>query len=174
MTLVLGINQQHNKEHLNALTQDVKEETLENIAHEGKNTDTDDQNTSKKPDTEGGRIGRDLPFEFGKRSLTEESEVWDHNAWDNVEWGEEQVQQAEEKTKNNSSILFLILTKSCTTKIQHVIGIFSIKTTKKTSSRIESGYRLNFQFYMHLPGRTLIPSQSLRSAVGQVTHFSQY
>lgn len=99
MTLVLGINQQHNKEHLNALTQDVKEETLENIAHEGKNTDTDDQNTSKKPDTEGGRIGRDLPFEFGKRSLTEESEVWDHNAWDNVEWGEEQVQQAEEKIK---------------------------------------------------------------------------
>lgn len=31
--------------------------------------------------------------------MTEESDVWDHNAWDNVEWGEEQVQQAEEKIK---------------------------------------------------------------------------
>ncbi|AJU09273.1 Abp140p [Saccharomyces cerevisiae YJM1450] len=100
----LGIDQQHNREHLKALTQDVKEETLENIAHEGRGDNTGDQNAVEKSDfeksdTEGSRIGRDLPFEFGKRNLTEESDVWDHNAWDNVEWGEEQVQQAEEKIK---------------------------------------------------------------------------
>ncbi|CAI4953581.1 CFC_HP_G0065970.mRNA.1.CDS.1 [Saccharomyces cerevisiae] len=94
----------HNREHLKALTQDVKEETLENIAHEGRGDNTGDQNAVEKSDfeksdTEGSRIGRDLPFEFGKRNLTEESDVWDHNAWDNVEWGEEQVQQAEEKIK---------------------------------------------------------------------------
>ncbi|CAI6784805.1 AEL_HP2_G0048870.mRNA.1.CDS.1 [Saccharomyces cerevisiae] len=94
----------HNREHLKALTQDVKEETLENIAHEGRGDNTSDQNAVEKSDfeksdTEGSRIGRDLPFEFGKRNLTEESDVWDHNAWDNVEWGEEQVQQAEEKIK---------------------------------------------------------------------------
>ncbi|WPD63282.1 Actin Binding Protein [Saccharomyces cerevisiae] len=99
-----GIDQQHNREHLKALTQDVKEETLENIAHEGRGDNTGDQNAVEKSDfeksdTEGSRIGRDLPFEFGKRNLTEESDVWDHNAWDNVEWGEEQVQQAEEKIK---------------------------------------------------------------------------
>ncbi|CAI6786628.1 BBF_HP2_G0050590.mRNA.1.CDS.1 [Saccharomyces cerevisiae] len=95
---------EHNREHLKALTQDVKEETLENIAHEGRGDNTSDQNAVEKSDfeksdTEGSRIGRDLPFEFGKRNLTEESDVWDHNAWDNVEWGEEQVQQAEEKIK---------------------------------------------------------------------------
>lgn len=104
VTLVLGIDQQHNREHLKALTQDVKEETLENIAHEGRGDNTGDQNAVEKSDfeksdTEGSRIGRDLPFEFGKRNLTEESDVWDHNAWDNVEWGEEQVQQAEEKNQ---------------------------------------------------------------------------
>lgn len=43
------------------------------------------------------RIGRDNPFEFGRRNLTSETEVWDHNAWDNVEWGEEQIKEAEEK-----------------------------------------------------------------------------
>lgn len=43
------------------------------------------------------RIGRDNPFEFGRRNLTSETDVWDHNAWDNVEWGEEQIKEAEEK-----------------------------------------------------------------------------
>ncbi|SJM86195.1 unnamed protein product [Zygosaccharomyces bailii] len=43
------------------------------------------------------RIGRDNPFEFGRRNLTSETDVWDHNAWDNVEWGEEQIKEAEKK-----------------------------------------------------------------------------
>lgn len=74
---------------MKAITQDIHEETFEVIAHE-----------SAPNEVEGtSRLGRDNPFEFGKRNLTDDSDVWNHNAWDNVEWGEEQIQQAEEKIK---------------------------------------------------------------------------
>lgn len=85
----LGLDQSENKEEIKAITQDLHEETFEGIAHE-----------SAPNEVEGtSRLGRDNPFEFGKRNLTEDSDVWNHNAWDNVEWGEEQIQQAEEKIK---------------------------------------------------------------------------
>lgn len=94
MTIRLGKTNSHDKEELAAMTQDVQEEISETIAHE--NIQADQDRDAQVSTT---RLGRDDPFEFGKRTLTESVDVWDHNAWDNVEWGEEQIKLAEEKIK---------------------------------------------------------------------------
>ncbi|KAM7356590.1 methyltransferase-like protein isoform 2-T2 [Cochliomyia hominivorax] len=47
---------------------------------------------------------RDKKPKFGNRFLTNEDDVFTHNAWDNVEWDEEQEQQALEAVVKNSSI----------------------------------------------------------------------
>lgn len=43
------------------------------------------------------RIGRDDPFTFGQRKLENEDDVWNHNAWDNVELTEDQIKELEVK-----------------------------------------------------------------------------
>lgn len=54
------------------------------------------QNSPKqeKPALES-RIGKDAPFTFGQRYLTENQDVFDHNAWDHVEWGAQQIEDAQ-------------------------------------------------------------------------------
>ncbi|XP_055387165.1 tRNA N(3)-methylcytidine methyltransferase Mettl2 isoform X2 [Condylostylus longicornis] len=43
---------------------------------------------------------------FGNRFLTDENDVFKHNAWDNVEWNEEQELQAKLAIEKNSKIKF--------------------------------------------------------------------
>lgn len=55
-------------------------------------------NTETNQHEEQTRIQRgDRPFKFGERYLKNDDDVWAHNAWDHVEWGEEQRIEAEEK-----------------------------------------------------------------------------
>lgn len=70
------------------MNSEVQEEELESAHHESAATEDNPADT---------RIGRDDPFQFGQRQLKDDSDIWNHNAWDNVEWGEEQVVLAEEK-----------------------------------------------------------------------------
>ncbi|SCV05804.1 LANO_0H15544g1_1 [Lachancea nothofagi CBS 11611] len=84
----LGIPESPTKEQVQVLNAEVQEQEAESVKHE---------NTTSPESTPDTRFGRDDPFQFGQRQLTEDSDIWNHNAWDNVEWGEEQVSQAEEK-----------------------------------------------------------------------------
>ncbi|XP_026734555.1 methyltransferase-like protein [Trichoplusia ni] len=44
--------------------------------------------------------------QFGNRYLENADEVFKHNAWDNVDWDEEQEEVAKEKVQQNSQIVF--------------------------------------------------------------------
>ncbi|XP_050680886.1 methyltransferase-like protein [Leptidea sinapis] len=44
--------------------------------------------------------------QFGNRVLENVDEVFKHNAWDNVQWDEEQEKAAQEKVKQNSAVTF--------------------------------------------------------------------
>lgn len=42
--------------------------------------------------------------QFGNRFLDESSDVFQHNAWDNVEWDEEQEKLAQDSVDTNSKV----------------------------------------------------------------------
>lgn len=58
-----------------------------------------------KPDGEDcARLTRDdRPYQFGQRYLTNEDEVWNHNAWDHVEWGDKEKHDALEKLEEQKN-----------------------------------------------------------------------
>ena len=43
--------------------------------------------------------------QFGGRTLDNEGDVFKHNAWDNVEWGQEQQDEAQQLVDKNAEIL---------------------------------------------------------------------
>lgn len=63
----------------------------------GENSGAESENGEDSQRTVDTRIGRDDPFQFGQRKLADEADIWAHNAWDNVDWGDEQIRLAKEK-----------------------------------------------------------------------------
>ncbi|QPG74957.1 hypothetical protein FOA43_002296 [Brettanomyces nanus] len=59
---------------------------------------TEDTSGTPKPPLES-RLGRDSPFDFGQRYLKDEKQVFNCNAWDNVNWDDEQLGEIKEKIR---------------------------------------------------------------------------
>ena len=77
------------------------------------------------------RIGKDSPFTFGQRYLESEEDVFNHNAWDHVEWGEEQIKQAQELISKQYDHPVKEFDKIYIILIQLNIGIYFINIIEK-------------------------------------------
>lgn len=47
-------------------------------------------------------MAEEIRPQFGNRHLEDQSDVFQHNAWDNVVWDEEQEELAKQSVENNS------------------------------------------------------------------------
>ena len=61
---------------------------------------TDSEKVEATPDITS-EIAEEKRPQFGNRFLTDKEKVFEHNAWDNVEWDEELLGQAKEKVQKN-------------------------------------------------------------------------
>ena len=94
------------------------------------------------------RIGKDSPFTFGQRYLESEEDVFNHNAWDHVEWGEEQIKQAQELISKQYDHPVKEFDKIYIILIQLNIGIYFINIIEKIFLKIVNGYKLNSHHYI--------------------------
>lgn len=96
------------------------------------------------------RIGKDSPFEFGQRYLENEEDVFNHNAWDHVEWGEEQIQQAKELISKQYEHPVKEFDKNLYNSNPAKYWDIFYKHNKENFLKIVNGYKLNFLHYIML------------------------
>lgn len=102
------------------------------------------------------RIGRDPPFVFGQRFLTEDANVFEHNAWDNVDWDEEQLKQFQESIKQQKENPVPEFNKTeYNSKPKKYWDLF-YKNNRENFLKIENGYKLNFRVFSSAQKKMLV------------------
>ena len=94
------------------------------------------------------RIGKDSPFTFGQRYLESEEDVFNHNAWDHVEWGEEQIKQAQELISKQYDHPVKEFDKNLYNSNPAKYWDLFYKHNREIFLKIVNGYKLNSHHYI--------------------------